>query len=168
MRCCIGIDLAKRKHSAAVIAEGGERRLLDFEFRNDGEGFAALLAKLTEPCRIRLVEHLARPERNLRVGSGQRKAAAALHNGAPKRSRGVAAREAAAHAHGQIPGPVAGCDGVSGHCGRLRRLLDGADDVKWGGQNGRKKYKTPEPCTQTPCKDDGTPHFRQCDCKAKQ
>ena len=28
--------------------------------------------------------------------------------------------------------------------------------------------KTPEPCTQTPCKDDGTPHFRQCDCKAKQ
>ena len=48
MRCCIGIDLAKRKHSAAVIAEGGERRLLDFEFRNDGEGFAALLAKLTE------------------------------------------------------------------------------------------------------------------------
>ena len=48
MRCCIGIDLAKRRHSAAVVAEGGERLLTGFEFRNDGEGFAALLAKLAE------------------------------------------------------------------------------------------------------------------------
>ena len=48
MRCCIGIDLAKRKHSAVVIAQGGERLLVGFEFRNDGEGFAALLARLSE------------------------------------------------------------------------------------------------------------------------
>ncbi len=48
MRCCIGIDLAKRKHSAAVIAQGGERLLVGFEFRNDGEGFESLLAKLSE------------------------------------------------------------------------------------------------------------------------
>jgi transposase len=48
MRCCVGIDLAKRKHTAAVIAQGGERLLTRFEFRNDGEGFASLLAKLSE------------------------------------------------------------------------------------------------------------------------
>ena len=48
MRCCIGIDLAKRKHSVAVIAQGGERLLVGFEFRNDGEGFESLLAKLSE------------------------------------------------------------------------------------------------------------------------
>ena len=48
MRCCIGIDLAKFKHSAAVIGEGGARLLRDFEFGNDGEGFSALLGKLVE------------------------------------------------------------------------------------------------------------------------
>lgn len=48
MRCSIGIDLAKNKHSAAVIAEGGERLLLGFGFRNDEEGFASLLRKLAE------------------------------------------------------------------------------------------------------------------------
>ena len=48
MRCCIGIDLAKNKHSAAVMREGGGRLLSGFEFRNDGEGFASLLEKLSE------------------------------------------------------------------------------------------------------------------------
>lgn len=48
MRYNIGIDLAKNKHSAAVIAEGGERLLLGFEFRNDENGFASLLARLSE------------------------------------------------------------------------------------------------------------------------
>ena len=48
MRYNIGIDLAKRKHSAAVIGPGGERLLVKHEFRNDGEGFASLLAKLAE------------------------------------------------------------------------------------------------------------------------
>lgn len=48
MRCCIGIDLAKNKHSAAVVAQGGERLLVGFEFRNDGEGFASLLERLSE------------------------------------------------------------------------------------------------------------------------
>ena len=48
MRYNIGIDLAKRKHSAAVIAPGGERLLLKYEFANDEEGFASLLAKLSE------------------------------------------------------------------------------------------------------------------------
>jgi len=48
MRCCIGIDLAKNKHSAAVMREGGERLLSGLEFRNDEEGFASLLAKLSE------------------------------------------------------------------------------------------------------------------------
>jgi len=48
VRYNIGIDLAKRKHSAAVIAPGGERLLLKYEFANDEEGFASLLAKLSE------------------------------------------------------------------------------------------------------------------------
>ena len=48
MRYNIGIDLAKSKHSAAVIAPGGERLLAGFEFRNEEEGFASLLAKLSE------------------------------------------------------------------------------------------------------------------------
>ncbi|WP_350455117.1 IS110 family transposase [Slackia heliotrinireducens] len=48
MRCCIGIDLAKNRHSAAVVREGGERLLAGFAFRNDGEGFASLLARLSE------------------------------------------------------------------------------------------------------------------------
>lgn len=48
MRCRIEIDLAKNKHSAAVVREGGERVLAGFEFRNDGEGFASLLARLSE------------------------------------------------------------------------------------------------------------------------
>ena len=48
MRYNIGIDLAKRKHSAAVIRGDGERLLLGFEFGNDEEGFASLLAKLAE------------------------------------------------------------------------------------------------------------------------
>ena len=42
----IGIDLAKRKHSAAVIDGGGERLVRGFEFANDAEGFASLLEKL--------------------------------------------------------------------------------------------------------------------------
>lgn len=42
----IGIDLAKNKHSAAAIREGGERVLAGFGFANDGEGFASLLRKL--------------------------------------------------------------------------------------------------------------------------
>ena len=48
MRYGIGIDLAKRRHSAAVVAPGGERLLAGFEFANDGEGFASLLARLSE------------------------------------------------------------------------------------------------------------------------
>ena len=48
MRYCIGIDIAKFKHSAAVIAPGGERLLTGFEFDNGKEGFASLLAKLAE------------------------------------------------------------------------------------------------------------------------
>ena len=48
MRYNIGIDLAKNKHSAAVVREGGERLLLGFEFRNSEEGFASLLARLSE------------------------------------------------------------------------------------------------------------------------
>lgn len=46
MRYCIGIDLAKNKHSAAVVGPGGERLLAKYEFRNDEEGFASLLAEL--------------------------------------------------------------------------------------------------------------------------
>ena len=42
----IGIDLAKRKHSAAVVGGDGERILRGFEFANDAEGFASLLEKL--------------------------------------------------------------------------------------------------------------------------
>ena len=48
MRYNIGIDLAKRRHSAAVIEQGGERLLIGFEFENDEEGFASLLGKLAE------------------------------------------------------------------------------------------------------------------------
>ena len=46
MGFCIGIDLAKNKHSAAVIAGGGERLFKGFEFANDREGFGSLLGKL--------------------------------------------------------------------------------------------------------------------------
>lgn len=42
----IGIDLAKRKHSAAVVGGDGERLVRGFEFANDAEGFASLLEKL--------------------------------------------------------------------------------------------------------------------------
>ena len=42
----IGIDLAKHKHSAAVIGSKGERLVRNFEFANDQDGFAGLLEKL--------------------------------------------------------------------------------------------------------------------------
>lgn len=48
MRCYIGIDLAKRRHSAAVVREGGERALLGFEFDNSARGFSSLLERLSE------------------------------------------------------------------------------------------------------------------------
>lgn len=44
----IGIDVAKYKHSAAVIGEQGERLLRDFEFANDNEGFETLLQRLAQ------------------------------------------------------------------------------------------------------------------------
>lgn len=44
---CIGIDVAKFKHSAAVIGEGGERLLSGFEFANSIDGFQQLLARLS-------------------------------------------------------------------------------------------------------------------------
>ncbi|HAM15037.1 MAG TPA: IS110 family transposase [Eggerthellaceae bacterium] len=43
---CVGIDVAKYKHSAAVIGERGERLLVGFDFMNDAEGFAAFLKQL--------------------------------------------------------------------------------------------------------------------------
>ena len=43
----VGIDVAKYRHCAAVI-DAGEWKLEDFEFANDEEGFAALLAVLEE------------------------------------------------------------------------------------------------------------------------
>ena len=54
MRYCIGIDLAKFKHSAAVIGDAGERLLLGFEFRNDEEGCKTY--GTSGPCEN--VEHL--------------------------------------------------------------------------------------------------------------
>jgi transposase len=42
----IGIDIAKRSHSLAVIDEGGEKVITRFEFANTSEGFLAMLAKL--------------------------------------------------------------------------------------------------------------------------
>ena len=44
----IGIDLAKRKHSAAVVGGDGRRLVRGFSFPNSSEGFAALLARLAE------------------------------------------------------------------------------------------------------------------------
>ena len=42
----VGIDLAKRKHSAAVVGDGGKRLVRGFGFPNTREGFEALLARL--------------------------------------------------------------------------------------------------------------------------
>ena len=42
----IGIDLAKRKHSAAVVRDDGKRLVRGFSFPNNSEGFEALLARL--------------------------------------------------------------------------------------------------------------------------
>lgn len=44
----VGIDLAKRKHSASVVRDDGKRLVLGFAFPNSSEGFAALLARLTK------------------------------------------------------------------------------------------------------------------------
>lgn len=43
---CIGIDVAKRKHSMAAITGDGERLIEGFEFANSSDGFARMLAKL--------------------------------------------------------------------------------------------------------------------------
>jgi len=43
----IGIDVAKRKHSLAVISEGGEKVITHYEFTNTTEGFKGMLGKLT-------------------------------------------------------------------------------------------------------------------------
>lgn len=43
----IGIDIAKRKHSLAVIGEGGEVIIKGFMFSNTTEGFKCLLDKLS-------------------------------------------------------------------------------------------------------------------------
>lgn len=43
----IGIDIAKYKHSAAVLNKGGERIITDFEFANSAKGFKLLLAALS-------------------------------------------------------------------------------------------------------------------------
>lgn len=42
----VGIDLAKFKHTAAVVGEGGERLLGGFDFPNRRDGFEALLRRL--------------------------------------------------------------------------------------------------------------------------
>lgn len=42
----VGIDLAKFKHTAAVVGEGGERLLRGFDFPNRRDGFEALLRRL--------------------------------------------------------------------------------------------------------------------------
>ena len=42
----VGIDLAKRRHSAAVVGDDGRRLVRGFSFPNSAEGFAALLARL--------------------------------------------------------------------------------------------------------------------------
>ena len=42
----IGIDVAKYRHSCAVISEGGEKIFTHFEFANTTEGFGALIKKL--------------------------------------------------------------------------------------------------------------------------
>lgn len=42
----VGIDLAKFRHSAAVVGEGGERLLRGFDFPNRMDGFEALLRRL--------------------------------------------------------------------------------------------------------------------------
>lgn len=48
MRHYIGIDIAKRKHTASVIAEGGERLVSGFDFPNDSEGFGSLAEALSD------------------------------------------------------------------------------------------------------------------------
>ena len=42
----IGIDVAKYKHSCAVISEGGEKIFTHFDFANTTEGFSLLIKKL--------------------------------------------------------------------------------------------------------------------------
>ena len=44
----VGIDLAKRKHSASVVRDDGKRLVRGFAFPNSAEGFAALLARLAK------------------------------------------------------------------------------------------------------------------------
>ena len=44
----IGIDLAKRKHSVAIIREDGVRLLRGFDFANSSEGFDELLRRLAQ------------------------------------------------------------------------------------------------------------------------
>ena len=43
---CVGIDVAKFKHSLAVISGGGEIIIERYEFANSKSGFDALLEKL--------------------------------------------------------------------------------------------------------------------------
>ena len=44
----VGIDLAKRRHSASVVRDDGRRLVRGFSFPNSAEGFAALLARLAK------------------------------------------------------------------------------------------------------------------------
>ncbi len=44
----VGIDLAKRRHSASVVRDDGKRLVRGFSFPNSAEGFAALLARLAK------------------------------------------------------------------------------------------------------------------------
>ena len=48
VRSYIGVDLAKYKHSATVIREGGERTIRNFTFANSREGFRDFLGRLAE------------------------------------------------------------------------------------------------------------------------
>ena len=48
----IGIDLAKRKHSASVVRDDGKRLVRGFAFPNSAEGFAALLARLAKAAGV--------------------------------------------------------------------------------------------------------------------
>lgn len=45
---CIGIDVAKRKHSLAAITERGEKVMVNYVFANTTEGFKQMLLKLKD------------------------------------------------------------------------------------------------------------------------
>ena len=140
----IGIDVAKYRHCAAVI-DAGEWKLEDFEFTNDEEGFAALLAAL-EDIGASPGEASVCLEATGHYGINPNKIFP-VHNGAGGRIRGPRGQSAAHEQLEEDPEPSEGEE--------RRDRREGSSDVALQRQSGaaqgpgREKRRSP-PAREVP------------------